>query len=322
VTGGLTEPLPQTRRGWIGLVITGILFAIAFFLVVRFYDAEGGSSVQGGLGESAESGIILSIEPDSIDPNTNVSELHLSFGAEGSEYVGTDGRLLDNLRITIATTDGLDEIKFPAGTVLSEHVVDVRLDGEEATYPFDTHAGYALFMADTYERKSDGSITSNAAVPIGIQAGGGVNGWNTAFTLPTDFAENQAVSVEFTRAFSTKIFAILIIVIAGILALLSLTTAALVWADRRPAEAALLGWTGALLFALPLLRTYLPNAPPFGASIDMYAYLWFILAAGAAAIMVVLGWNHQRFHERQQAERERAASSALEPSRDGGPHAS
>ena len=304
MTGTLTEPLPQTRRGWIGLVIAGMLFAVAFFLVVRFYDAEGGSSVEGGLGESAESGIIMSIEPDSIDPNTNLSQIHLSFGAEGSEYVGGDGRLLDNLRITIATTDGLDEIKFSAGTVLSEHVVAVRLDGEEATYPFDVHVGYALFSVDTYERKSDGSVTSTASVPIGIQGGGGVNGWNTAFTLPTGFAENQPISVEFTRAFSTKIFAILIIVIAGILALLSLATAVLVWTDRRPAEAALLGWSGALLFALPLLRTYLPNSPPFGASIDMYAYLWFILAAGTAAIMVVLGWNHQRAHEQRDAVQE------------------
>ncbi len=312
MTRTLTEPLPRTRRGWIGLVVAGVLFAVSFFLVLRFYDAEGGSSVEGGLGPSGESGIIMSIEPDSINPTTNMAELHLSFGAEGSDYVGTDGRLLDNLRITVSTTDGLDEIKFPAGTALSEHVVEVRVDGEEATYPFDTHTGYALFTADTYERKADGSVASTAAVPIGVQASGGVNGWNTAFVLPTDLAENQGIEVSFTRAFSTKVFALLIIVIAGILALLSLTTAALVYADRRPAEAALLGWTGALLFALPLLRTYLPNAPPFGASIDMYAYLWFIVAAGAAAIMVVLGWNHQRLHEHRRAVRERLAAQTAE----------
>ncbi len=319
MTRTLTEPLPQTRRGWIGLVVTGVLFAVAFFLVVRFYDADGGSSVEGGLGSTSEAGLILTVEPDSVDPNTNLSELHLSFGAQGSEYVGDDGRLIDNVRITISTTDGLNEIKFPAGTVLAEHVVDARLDGEEATYPFDAHSGYLLLSADTYERQSDGSVTSKAAVPIGIQGGGGINGWNTAFTLPTGFAESQPIAVEFTRAFSTKIFAILIIVIAGILALLSLMTAALVWADRRPAEAALLGWTAALLFALPLLRTYLPNAPPFGASIDMYAYLWFILAAGAAAVMVVLGWNHQRVHERQSDERARRASGSAE---EADPHAS
>lgn len=318
MTGALTEPLPRTRRGWIGLVVTGLLFAVAFFLVVRFYDADGGSSVDGGLGASTESGLILSIEPDSVEPSTNLSELHLSFGAQGTEFVGEDGRLLENVRITISTTDGLDELKFPAGTVLSEHVVDVRLDGEEAAYPFDAHRGYALFSADTYQRQSDGSVTSTAAVPIGIQGGGGVNGWNAAFTLPTGFAESQPVAVEFTRAFSTKVFALLIIVIAGILALLSLTIAALIWSDRRPAEAALLGWTAALLFALPLLRTYLPNAPPFGASIDMYAYLWFILAAGSAAVMVVLGWNHQRLHERQQEERRKRAASVAE---EGDPHA-
>jgi hypothetical protein len=54
-----------------------------------------------------------------------------------------------------------------------------------------------------------------------------------------------------------------------------------------------LGWTASLLFALPLLRTYLPNSPPVGAAIDVYLYLWVIVAAVAASVIVVLAWVTQ-----------------------------
>ena len=54
---------------------------------------------------------------------------------------------------------------------------------------------------------------------------------------------------------------------------------------RRAAEVGLLSWTAALLFALPLLRTYMPNSPPIGASIDVYVYLWVMVAAVAAAVL-------------------------------------
>jgi len=93
---------------------------------------------------------------------------------------------------------------------------------------------------------------------------------------------------------------------------LLLIVGVLVFSGRRPAEGTLLSWSAALLFALPALRNYLPNGPPFGASIDMYAYLWFMVAAGIAAVLMILGWSLQRAQERrrlrEQAERDAHAA--------------
>ena len=58
-------------------------------------------------------------------------------------------------------------------------------------------------------------------------------------------------------------------------------------------EAALLGWSAALLFALPLLRTYLPNSPPIGAAIDVFIYLWVIVAAVLACVFLLCAWIGQ-----------------------------
>jgi hypothetical protein len=81
--------------------------------------------------------------------------------------------------------------------------------------------------------------------------------------------------------------AITVSVLAFIAAILTLT-------NRRRFEVALLTWNGALLFALPLLRNYLPGSPPIGAAIDIYVYLWVILFAVVSLVFMVIAWAEQR----------------------------
>jgi hypothetical protein len=78
------------------------------------------------------------------------------------------------------------------------------------------------------------------------------------------------------------------------LAVVALLIALLVASGRRRMEVALLGWLGSLLFALPLLRNSLPNAPPIGASIDILLFLWVLLAAMAAMILAAITWTRAK----------------------------
>lgn len=315
------EPLPQTRRGWVALVVTGVLFVVAFFLVVRFYDAEGGSTTTGASTVvDGVDGVVVTVEPILVDANVNEARVHLRFAAQGPNLVDTqDGRLTQNVRVTITDPSGVTEYKFPSGTLAGQRDQVIGLDGDSSQYPFDLHESALLFTAETYTKNADGSLTSVDSFPVQLEGQGGVNGWNAQISLSpsVDVSLPSLASLTFTRAFSTQVFALLIIAIAGVLALMTLVTAALVQANRRPAEAALLSWTAALLFALPALRNYLPNGPPFGASIDMYAYLWFMLAAGVASVLVVVGWNGQRLAERHRLERDQAKAV----SGSGGSHA-
>ena len=54
-----------------------------------------------------------------------------------------------------------------------------------------------------------------------------------------------------------------------------------------------MSWTAALLFALPALRTFMPNSPPIGAAIDIYVYLWVMAGAIAAAVIMIVSWVRQ-----------------------------
>ncbi len=276
------------------LAVLALVFVAAFVLVVRFYNVEGGSTVTGGVALSTESGLLVTMQPVSVDATRNLGRMHFSFAPQGNGFVGSDTRLTRNLRVTIATGQGLAEFKYPAGTVLGQAEAEVALDGEQANYPFDEHDGLAFVSADGYEKDSDGAIVSSGAIPVGLQAEGGVNGWDTDFNLSDGMTSRGLASISYSRAFSTQVFALVILTIAGVLALLALAVGMLVESGRRPAEAALLSWSAALLFALPAMRSYLPNGPPIGASIDIYAFLWFMVAAGFGAVLLILGWSAQR----------------------------
>jgi hypothetical protein len=81
--------------------------------------------------------------------------------------------------------------------------------------------------------------------------------------------------------------AISVVILAFIAAVLTVT-------NRRRFEVALLTWNGALLFALPLLRNYLPGSPPIGAAMDMYIYLWVFVFAVTSLTLMVIAWSQQR----------------------------
>jgi len=134
---------------------------------------------------------------------------------------------------------------------------------------------------------------STGVLPVGLQGTVGINGWDTGLQLEPGMVDGAFGSFELNRAFSTQVFALLILAMVTLLAVIALWVALLVMTNRRRVEAALLGWTASLLFALPLLRTYLPNSPPVGAAIDVYLYLWVIVAAVAASVIVVLAWVTQ-----------------------------
>jgi hypothetical protein len=285
--------IPRTRRGWVALVVIAVATVVAFILVTRFYNVEGGSRVTGGLEATASPGLVVTLEPVAVDALRDNATVHFTFDAQGGDLLGSDERLTQNTRVTIGSSSGLSEVRFPAGTVLGQYEASIGLDGEQADYPFDVHTGYVTVAADTYDKASDGSLESTGVVPVGIQGRGGVNGWDATLEIPTEMLDGSFASMTFQRAFSTQVFALLILVLAVVLGVLALVVGLLVHSRRRKAEVALLSWTAALLFALPALRNYMPNAPPIGASIDIYVYLWVMVAAVIAAGLVTVAWIAQ-----------------------------
>ena len=285
------RPRPLSHRTWLRLGLIAVIVAVVYGLVAYAYDAQGSLQTTGGAAADATPGLTVTVEPLEMNAVTSQATVRLTFKVTDPNL--TDGtRLTQNLRVDLQSAAGDQEFRFPVGTVASPQSATIGLDGEIAYYPFDTHAGDMTLAADTFQKAADGSPESVDSVYVTAQASGGVSGWATTVDSQ-DLPGSANVGLTFNRAFSTQVFALMLLVLAVSLAVATVVVAFLVASQRRRAEIGLMSWTAALLFALPALRTFMPNSPPIGAAIDIYVYLWVMAGAIAAAIIMIVSWVRQ-----------------------------
>lgn len=288
------EPRPVSRRGWI--VLAACLLGVGILGVVIFvnYNNEGGIRVTGNEAGMSQDGIAASIQVTGLDPRTNTATVELIFEASGTSDFDENGRATSNVRITVNTPDGSQEIKVPAGNALGRAVTSFAVQGQEADYPFDQYDAWIFISADTYAKQADGSLESVKQLLVQLDGRGGIDGWNTTADI-SDFPSEVAMAyLHYDRAFSTRLFAILLLVLMASLSGAALWVAVLLVTSRRVVEVALLAWTASLLFALPLLRSSMPNGPPIGASIDILVFFWVLATAIVSALMTVVAYLRQR----------------------------
>jgi len=308
----IPKPRRLSRRGWIVAAVIVFLVAALYATVAFVYNVMGGSTFQGDPPDS-QAGVVVEVGLVSVDAQKNQANLHLSFAAMSPDLADANGRLLTSTRVLIQSSLGPEEIRFPAGEPLGQKEVIVGLNGEQAQYPLDVHDGSFSVQVDTYTKNPDGTFTSGGPVYASFaQAsnndGWGINGWDTVMTAE-DRPASANLALSFTRAFSTKIFAVVLLILVIVLSGIALVVGILVSSRRRSAEIGLMAYAASLLFALPALRTYMPNAPPVGAAIDIYVYLWVIVAAIIAVSLVVTSWIGQS-RDRILAERAEAKAQA------------
>jgi Domain of unknown function (DUF4436) len=293
----IPKPRRVSRRGWIAAAIIGVVVIVMYVLVAAFYDIEGGLKFVGAA-DSDATGVLVHIDPVSVDPQHSLATVHLALESRDPDLVDpTSNRLTQNTRILITSAAGSQEFRYPAGETLGQVDIQVGLAGEQAKYPFDSHFGTMSLFADTYEKGPDGSFVSTGvvaanAVEPAFEPTFGVNGWDTILTAQ-NLPGSSVTEFDFRRAFSTQIFAVALLVLVVVLSSIALTVGLLTVTRRRRVEVGLLTYAGALLFALPALRQYMPNAPPIGAAIDIYVYLWAIVGAIAAITLLATSWIAQ-----------------------------
>ena len=286
------HPRKLSKRGWTLLGFTALIIVVIYTLVVAFYSTEGASTFT-VTSEPPSQGISAVIEPIAISPDQSLASFRITLASNDSAIEDANGRASDNIRLTVSGPDGSQEIRIPEGSAFGRAEVSLGISGELAEYPFDGYSAVYFVVADFFDRETGGVNQSREPIPVTVTTRGAVNGWDGAINVEYTAAPAAVVSVEFERAFSTKLFALLLITLSFIVAALALIISLLVFSNRRRVEAALLAWTGSLLFALPILRSYLPGAPPIGAAIDIYVFLWSIVMSFVAVFFVAAAWVSQ-----------------------------
>lgn len=302
------HPRQLSKRGWSLLGVTALIFVVIYWLVVAFYSSEGASSFESSTNINT-SGIDIDFEPIGLNPETSNASFRVVMSSSDANIADSSGRAVDNIRVTVLGPDGSQEIRIPQGTAFGRAEVVLGVSGEPAQYPLDTYNGSYFVNADFYDRQSGGANESKGEIPINIDSSGAINGWDSSLNVVSTGSSSVILSAEFGRAFSTKLFALVLLALATIVSLIALFISILVLSNRRKVESALLAWTGSLLFALPILRSYLPGAPPIGAAIDIYVFLWTVVMAFIAVFFIAISWVGQRGAELEAVHIQEEAST-------------
>ena len=299
---GEFTPHPISRRSWAILALIVAVGVALYVGVVTVYNNEGGytTTVDDSGMTNVSPSAYVGVAPSSFDSSAEIGGLHLDFQVDSttSSLIGADDALTENVRFVIDGAGDQQELRFPKGSQLADKDIIVNTSGAQWTYPFDVHEGSFEIRAETYDKASDGTLVTVDSIPLDVlpanatTSDGGVTGWDTSLAATTSPA-STFFAISYTRGFSTKVFSLLLLALAVVIAIATATVAFLVAAGRRKAEIGLMSWTAALLFALPALRSFMPNSPPIGAGIDMYVYLWVMLTAMVAAITMIIAWVRQ-----------------------------
>lgn len=304
------HPTPRrlTKRSVSIGVVFIVIFAVAYFLVARAYQIEGGSTAV-VTGEQVDPQINVLATPVDFDARTGTLTMRFQFTSLSEDLVDEGNRLKQGVRVTIGANDGVQEARFAQGEPIGYAEMEIGVDGEIYAYPFDEYQGFIAVLTETYERGAGGINETTGQLTSTLAFQGAIGGWDFSSDSSVGGDAFPIADISLNRAFSSKAFAFVLLAMAASVAVLVLIVALLSVTYRRRFEVALLTWNGAVLFSLPLLRTYLPGNPPIGAAIDIYLYLWLFVISVMSIVLLIIAWSEQKKAELLEEARRRAAEA-------------
>lgn len=237
-------------------------------------------------------GVFISGNVISVDPDARTMTVRLYFTPFGT-YAGPTGELKDGqpLALVVNSVDtgqgsaGGTEHQFKDGQVMGTQLVTVALSGEITNYPFDQYE--AQFSSSLQTNKPGSTLANQQEVPTETQLHVVKNGYKiTPTKYFGDSSADNIISLRIDRATSSRFFAVFIMVLMWAIALAAVAIALVLTRLGEDIGPGVLGFLGALLFALPNMRGALPGAPAIGSLNDYLAFFW--AEALVAVTLVVL----------------------------------
>lgn len=285
---GQARPLARARRI---VVVVAAAFVVSYAAILLVYSPGGDLDVE--IDRATAASVELLVEVVSVDPGEYEADLRMRVLDVAPDLVGSDGDLLNPLRLSVSGSDGTDDFVLLPGEARNQVETTVGLSGSQSGYPFDRHEGSILVSV------------AAAGEPISLETTviGGVAGWDTAVLVQPD-ADSLGASLllSFERSFSTQFFAIMLLVMALAIGALALTVGVVVASGHQPVDSSILGWGAGLVFALLGLRFYMPGDPPIGSGIDVFAYMWVVAAALIGLGLATSMWLRRRWHDDEVAD--------------------
>jgi hypothetical protein len=172
-------------------------------------------------------------------------------------------------------------------------------EGKASNYPFDKHVARVFFGITPILASEPENPYLLPFAPLVFKFIADVSGFDIAYTpalVPPikSIDENSnfivLIDVIVTRSLPVKLFAVLIMIIMWVLAVLVLLVTRRVIQSGKQPDFGTLGWMGILLFALPAIRNSQPAIPPIGTLSDFLSFFWAETSVAIALTILAICW--------------------------------
>lgn len=280
---------PHLRLRWrhvIGGTLVALLLAGAYAVTVSLYVSAQKADDSFYQKNPGRHELTARVSVRSLDPSTG--DLVISVDARPSGSLARpDGLSVTRpVHIEVVGPRGPTSYDVPANGHLSPVVANIGMNGSESSYPFDAYTAPLLVSVGA---PAAGKNAGNV-VPT-LTFNGTFSGY-TVRAAPRPGLNSALLGLAITvrRASVTIAFAVLMLVLQGLLAAAAAAATFMVWRQRWRAHTALLTWLAAMLFAIVPLREAMPGAPPIGAEIDILVFLWAVAIIVFSLVAVFIMW--------------------------------
>jgi hypothetical protein len=280
--------LKAVSRRAIALVLLVATILLVYSLeLVRFEVSNMPKEVEFGA-PPASADVALYVQPIQIDTVNDSLQVRISVVPA---HVLTDAAaaIADrDFLVKIKRGKQIEHVQVKARKPLPEVTFDFDLDeGDIRDYPLDQYVSHMTLAAS--EPKTDGT---ERPLAIHATAWEGLQGFNvTIHSIAASRPDELPLRFDIRRTGAASFFGLAIYGAMFVMSLCALTIAGLVFIGIRRIEVTLIGAIGAMIFALPAMRSTLPGSPPLGGWADLLVFFWAELIAIAALCIFVAAWG-------------------------------
>lgn len=292
----MTAPRPNGLLKMIPFIlVAGLLYVAA----VIGYAKSGKPHIEERTAPVAD-GVNVALDPVSIDPEKHLLTVRATLFPEGSYLDAAENEFAVPIRVTSRTLKESASYDIDAGqTVGGSYEFDIPVQGDPENYPLDRfeysnidydHGGaHTVAPLVMIEKILEDGSTRPANVGADPDDPGGLVGWTDHWNL---VGAGSTLNVKLVMERSGAVIAAVGVVVSLVLAMAALA-ALVAWSvatARRPIEPTFASWFAAMLFALIPLQNFMPGAPPVGAWIDVFVFLWVEIVLLASLGVFIISW--------------------------------
>ena len=261
--------------------------AIAYVLMLARFDVSSAPAETEFGAPAGDARVRLYVQPMQVDPVNDSLQMRISVTPDPSLATAATATADHDFLIKVKRGKQIEHVHIGAGQPLPEVTFEFDLEeGNVRDYPLDRYVSAMTLAAS--DRSQDGT---EAPLPIRVTVWEGLLGYTVkAQQAAVQNADDLQLQFAVRRTGAVLFVGIAIYGAIAVMALCALVIGSLVFIGMRRIEVTLAGALGAVIFAVPALRSALPGTPPLGVRADIVIFFWAELGAVIALSLFVAAW--------------------------------